>query len=415
MARVARAGRGSSVAAAALAALGLLLLRGSTVFLGSSKSPRQVFVARHAGRTVNPIDDVQYMQNPNFDTTRNEDHPELEALTRDVKVTDQRDLTELLKLPNPCRPSVEMQLIAITKNDGTRIDYPKTTDLKRLQVSQMNPVVFTWRDRSSVQTMAPKQYDDIISRLLNCGPAEMEDLVRSNWKMFDKAFFFRLTELKEDTNDERLKDKLSGLEKMAIGIVDAARQQTRKSAPESAQDAQDILSAMLEEDGDTLLWPPPKEAYKRMADTLTQRATRAKYADEWFENVMEVCERYGRRMQVEGKNNLFDMTSVVMQRLVTEWLRHDTLWEETDEGKFIYRLMSLSHEQWDAQLGYEQAPLDGAKLRDELKIISENKVVALPMGSKIQGYAAKYIHGLDEFCKAKDEKLASIRKTETAR
>ncbi|CAK0854176.1 unnamed protein product [Prorocentrum cordatum] len=90
------------------------------------------------------------------------------------------------------------------------------------------------------------------------------------------------------------------------------------------------------------------------------------------------------------------MTQIVMQRCITEWLRQDTLWEETKEGAFIYRLMSLSHDQWPYQMEIED-PLNPDRLRDELKIISENKVMQLPMGSKLQIYAAKYLQGLVEF------------------
>merc|ERR1719361_1949477 len=113
-------------------------------------------------------------------------------------------------------------------------------------------------------------------------------------------------------------------------------------------------------------------------------------------------------MEVMQKQQLFGMAQIVMQRSVTEWLRHDTLWEETAEGRFLFLLMDLSHEQWAEQLFLWQEPLDTHRLRDELKIISEAKVVQLPMGSKLQIYAAKYLQGLVEFVENKD-KLISER------
>lgn len=328
-----------------------------------------------------------------------------DALERDVTVNDIRDLNELLKLPNPMKPSAEMQLKAITLDDGTRVERPNIQDLKKLKPSRLRPIIFHWRDKSRTQTRAPKQYDEVIQRLLNAGPADMEDLVRANWKMFDKGFFFRLTELKQDAVDVSLKDKITNLEKIAMDIVAAAQAQMRKSLPEHAKDARQILDSMLEEDGSTLLWPPPPEAYTRMAEAITTLATRVKYEDAWFETMLEICERYARKMEVQGKQQLFGMALVIMQRLVTEWFRNDSLWEETSEGQFIFRLMTLTREQWPQQLFLEQSPLDTYKLRDELKIISENKVVQLPMGSKLQIYAAKYLQELVEFVEKKDDLL----------
>jgi len=401
------------LATAMAAAMAVLAVR-CLVFIGPHRGTLRRLAVVPRAASIAEKDDPYYLQNPAEDTTVNNQQnprmPQREVVTRDVKVTDPRDLAEMLRLPNPCRPVPEMQLICITKDDGTRIEYPKTSDLRRLTPSKLRPVIFTWRDRSQVQTRAPKEYDEIIQRLLNAGPADMEDLVRANWKQFDKAYFFRLTELKEDTNDQRLKDKIINLEQMSMKLIEAAQEQTRKSMPTNAKDAQEILNSMLEGDTDTLLWPPPAEAYKRLADKVELLAIRAQYDDAWFENTIEVTERFGKKMEVQQRGELQDMAKIVMQRIVTEWLRHDSLWEETDEGRFIFRLMTLSHEQWRQQLVVEQAPLDTIKLRDELKIISEMKIMALPMGSKLQVYAAKYIHGVDEFVKGKDELLKKMGK-----
>mmetsp|Transcript_57781 Transcript_57781/g.179494 ORF Transcript_57781/g.179494 Transcript_57781/m.179494 type:complete len:432 (-) Transcript_57781:135-1430(-) len=331
--------------------------------------------------------------------------PQMPANERDVQVTDIRDLNELLRLPNPMKPTAMIQLRALTLDDGSRIERPNIDDLRRLRPSKLRPVTFHWRDRSRVQTKAPKQYDEIIQRLLNAGPADMEDLVRANWQQFDRAFFFRLMELKEDAQDDLIRSKIVALEKLSMEIVSAAQSQMRKSLPEHAKDSREIIDSMLEADRSTLLWPPPGEAFARLAETITVRATRSKYADEWFESMLEIAERYAKKMEVQGKKQLYGMGLIIMQRLVTEWFRHDGLWEETAEGQFIFRLMSLTREQWLAQLFLEQSPLDTYKLRDELKIISENKVVQLPMGSKLQIYAAKYLQELVEFVEQKDELL----------
>merc|ERR550532_2367169 len=132
------------------------------------------------------------------------DMPQREAAVREVKVTDPRDLAELLKLPNPLKPTLQIQLAAITLDDGTRIERPTVRDLKRLEPSRIRPVTFHWKDKTRTQTKAPKQYDEIIQRLLNAGPSNMEDLVRANWQQFDRGFFFRLTELQQDTPDDQL-------------------------------------------------------------------------------------------------------------------------------------------------------------------------------------------------------------------
>mmetsp|Transcript_78884 Transcript_78884/g.142277 ORF Transcript_78884/g.142277 Transcript_78884/m.142277 type:complete len:446 (-) Transcript_78884:101-1438(-) len=331
------------------------------------------------------------------------------VITRDVKVSDIRDLNELLRLPKPLAPTEEILLMAVTLDDGTRIDKPSVEDMKKLKPTSLRPVIFHWADTTRTQTRAPKQYDEIIQRLLNAGPADMEELVRSNWKMFDKGFYFRLTELKTDAQDERLREKIVNLENLTFDTIKAAQGQMRKSLPEHVKDTQDILQAMLEGDGQTLLWPPPAEAYERVAKVIESRATRAQYSDGWFETVLEACERFAKKMEVQQKNQLAMMTQLVMQRCITEWLRRDSLWEETDEGKFIYRLMSITHEQWLQQLFYEPKPLDSSKLRDELKIISETKVVSLPMGSKLQIYAAKYLQGMVEFVQKKDQLLEDYK------
>jgi len=315
---------------------------------------------------------------------------------RQVRVTDIRDVNELLRLPNPMKPTKEIQLMAITLDDGTRIDRPAAEDLKKLRPSEIRPITFHWADRTQTQTKAPKQYDEIIQRLLNSGPAELEDLVRANWQQFDKGFFFRLLELKKDTTDERLKSKIVNLEQFAMKILEAGRNEMRKMLPQHGKDARAILDAMLEEDG-ALLWPPPPESYKRLAEAVNLRAVRAQHEDGWFETMMELVERFATKMDSQGKKELRQMGQIALQRIVTEWLRHDSLWEETAEGQFLFRLMSISDEQWKVQLAYENEPLDSFKLTEELKIISENRVVKLPMGSKLQKYAAKYLQGIVEF------------------
>eukprot|EP00444_Apocalathium_aciculiferum_P029732 CAMPEP_0183442064 /NCGR_PEP_ID=MMETSP0370-20130417/86870_1 /TAXON_ID=268820 /ORGANISM="Peridinium aciculiferum, Strain PAER-2" /LENGTH=426 /DNA_ID=CAMNT_0025631523 /DNA_START=41 /DNA_END=1321 /DNA_ORIENTATION=+ len=329
--------------------------------------------------------------------------PLLKPLQRDVKVTDQRDVNELLRLRNPCRPTEEMWLYAITMHDGTRIEYPKRDQLAKLQITERQPVIFTWRDRSQYQTRAPKFYDDIISRLLNAGPAEMEDLVRSNWKQFDQGFYFRLTELQEDTDDMRLLERLRNLQKITMKLIEQARLEASKKTPDHGENVKEMIKTMLEDD--TLLWPPKPESYQKLAETITKLSTRNSHENMWYENVIEVLERFGKKMDVQGKKQMNGMAQVIMQRLITEWLRNDNLWEETDEGRFIFRMMSISHEQWPVQLAYEKAPLDATKLRDELKIISETKIVSLPMGSKLQMYAAKYIQGVVEFFSKNEGRL----------
>lgn len=336
------------------------------------------------------------------------------ATIRDVKVTDQRDINELLRLPNPMRPTDQMQLVQIQLDDGTFLERPQLKDLKALKPTSLRPVTFKWVDRSEYQTGAPKEYDDIIQRLLNSSPADMEELVRSNWKKFDQAFFFRITELKEDAKQAHLKDKLTNLERMCIDLIQAAQEQSRKSVPETQEDAKNILYSMLEDDGDTLLWPAPREAFAKLAENITTRATRNKYADGWFENIIESIERFGKKMNAKGDTVYFELSQICMQRLVTEWLRHDDLWEETKEGQFLFRLMLITYESWDTQLSLEEQPLDSHKIREELKIISENKIVKLPMASKLQIYAAKYIQAIVEWTAKRDEMLKMSKKEKDA-
>eukprot|EP00931_Biecheleriopsis_adriatica_P005481 TRINITY_DN10699_c0_g1_i2.p1 TRINITY_DN10699_c0_g1~~TRINITY_DN10699_c0_g1_i2.p1 ORF type:complete len:418 (+),score=109.36 TRINITY_DN10699_c0_g1_i2:73-1326(+) len=380
------------------------------VFVPSSLSVQQNLRSRTArfAEEEKKIDwsKKEWMQPYKYDTMEKEAESGTSAFKRDVKVTDVRDLNELLKLPDPLAPTGDMLLMAVTLDDGTRIERPDVKFLQKLNPSSIRPVIFHWIDKSEFQTAAPKKYDGLIQRMLNGGPAEMEDIVRANWKAFDQGFFFRLTELKTDTNDERLKEKITNLENMAYELMEKAQEQYAKQFPEQKSDAEGILQAMIEEDGETLLWPPPAEAYGRLANEVELRATRNKYEDGWFENTIQFCEKFAKGMRDKGQEQLALVSQIAMQRVVTEWLRHDTLWEETDEGRFIYRLMSISHEQWREQLLLETSPLDATKIRDELKIISETKIMALPMGSKLQIYASKYIQGVVDFISKKDEILA---------
>ncbi|CAJ1440088.1 unnamed protein product [Effrenium voratum] len=282
-------------------------------------------------------------------------------------------------------------------------------DLRALKPTKLRPVVFHWKDQSKDQTNAPKDYDEIIQRLLSASPSDLEELVRANWKMFDKAFYFRLYNLREDCEDPLLKQKMANLETYTLDLLQKAQETTRKKLPEHQADAQAILNSMLEADQSTLLWPPPAEAYGRLAEEITKRSVRNKYEDGWYEAVLEVCERFGEKMQVKNEKQLAGMAQISMQRLVTEWLRHDSLWEETAEGRFLYRLMNIAHEQWAEQLFFEQDPLDTVKLREEIKIISETRVIGLPMGSKLQIYVAKYLQGLLEFIDKKDSLLAAMK------
>ncbi|CAE7860135.1 unnamed protein product [Symbiodinium sp. KB8] len=357
------------------------------------RSPRtsRSLVARHAAQPTykNPIDYKYELADEQDDT---------QSLTRDVVVNDIRDLNELLKLRDPICPDEEnVLLMALTLDNGTRIERPTAEDLRMLKPSKLRPVVFHWRDASKDQTNAPKEYDEIIQRLLNSGPQDFEELVRANWKMFDRGFYFRLYNLREDCEDPQLKQKMQNLETYTLELIQKAQEQTRKKLPEQDADAQAILTTMLEEDGQTLLWPPPSEAYARLAEEISKRATRSKYEDGWFESVTTVCENFGAKMQARQEMQMLGMSQIVMQRLVTEWLRHDSIWEETAEGRFLFRLMSIAHEQWETQFMYEQDPVDPMKMREEIKIISETKVIRLPMGSKLQIYAAKYLQGLLEF------------------
>jgi len=360
-------------------------------FVTLSPGPARGRVARHAAQPTwkNPID-------YRYDVAAEQD--ETQSLERDVMVNDIRDLNELLKLRDPICPDEEnVLLMAITLDNGTRIDRPTAQDLRKLKPTKLRPVVFHWRDMSKDQTNAPKEYDEIIQRLLEAGPQDFEEIVRANWKMFDRGFYFRLYNLREDCEEPLLKQKMMNLEKYTLELVQKAQEQTSKKLPEHHADAQAILNTMLEEDGQTLLWPPPAAAYGRLAQEIEKLAVRAKYEDGWFEAVLEICERFGAKMEAKTETQMVGMAQISMQRLVTEWLRHDSIWEETAEGQFLFRLMSLSHEQWGAQFMYEKDPLDSMKMREEIKIISESKVIGLPMGSKLQIYAAKYLQGLLEF------------------
>lgn len=334
-----------------------------------------------------------------------EKQDETQALSRDVVVNDIRDLNELLKMQDPICPDDKILLMAITLDNGTRIDRPTAEDLKVLKPTKLRPVVFHWKDMGEEQTKAPKEYDEIIQRLLSASPTDLEEMVRANWKQFDKAFYFRLYNLREECEDELLKRKMWNLERLTLDLKQKAFEQTSKQLPESQADAQTILNALLEDDGQTLLWPPKADAFRRLAEEITLRATRNKYEDGWFETVLEICEGFGDKMQKQNELQMAGMAQIAMQRLVTEWLRHDSLWEETSEGRFLGRLMNLSHEQWKTQLMLEQEPLDSLKLREEIKIISETRVIGLPMGSKLQIYVAKYLQGLLGFIDEKDQML----------
>lgn len=336
-----------------------------------------------------------------------DDNDRREGTFRDVVVDDPLDLNELLRLPNPLRPSKTMMLVKIKTDAGTVIERPTLAQVRSLKVSKIRPVTFTWRDEARTQTKGPKQYDEIIQRLLNAGPADMEELVRANWQQFDQMYFFRIMELRKDTPDPRLKEKLTNLEKICMEIIKMAQEQVRKKTPEDATDAQEIMKSVFErEQGEgILLWPLPPAAYTRLAEEIELRAIRAQYADSWFETILEFCERVGTRAQKKQDEENFGVAQITMERLITEWLRHDELWEETREGQFIFRLMNLSQQQWAQQLYLEKDPVNSQKIMEELKIISENKIVKLPMGSKLQLYAAKYIQGLVEFVTKKDELL----------
>merc|ERR1712007_353301 len=95
-----------------------------------------------------------------------------------------------------------------------------------------------------------------------------------------------------------------------------------------------------------------------------------------------------------------------MQRVITEWLRRDALWEETKEGKMIFKMLELSDKQWGELFRLSTDAFNVAKAKDEIKIISEMKLITLPIGCKLQMYAAKYLDGLVNFLDAK-EKLRS--------
>mmetsp|Transcript_81252 Transcript_81252/g.143308 ORF Transcript_81252/g.143308 Transcript_81252/m.143308 type:complete len:419 (-) Transcript_81252:79-1335(-) len=327
---------------------------------------------------------------------------------RDVKVTDLRDLNALLSLPDPCAPSEDMLLLAVTLDDGFKLERPIKEDLQKLNPTKLRPIICHWSDRSKVQYWAPSKYEELIQKMLNSAPSELEEVVRANWKAFDKGFYFKIQSLRSETSDPRLKEKLTNLEKLTMEVLKTAQKASEQKTPEQAQDAEAIINSMLEDDGQTLLWPPNSDAYARLAEEITKRATRAKFEDGWFETILEILERLATKMEAKNDKQIVGCTQIAMQRVITEWLREDTLWEETEEGRFLFRLMSLSHDQWPLQLVNEENPLDAGKLKDEIKIISENKVVNLPMGSKLQIYASKYLKGLLDFVSDKEKILGSI-------
>lgn len=329
-----------------------------------------------------------------------------DAVERTVKITDARDLHELLAMSNPLMPTGDMALKAITLDNGSRVENPTLRDVKKLRPTKIRPVYFHWWDASKKQSGgAPRDYDKIIQALLNAGDKEREELVCNNWQYFDKSYFFRLIELQKDTTDERLKEKIRQLEIYSVKILQAAQEQVRKTTPDQARDVQTLLYSMLTED-DVLLWPPYKESWTKLAEEMTTLAKRANHDNAWFENMCELLERYGDQYQKTGETPHVKLAEAVLQRLVSEWLRYDTLWEETKEGQFLFRLMLLRDEQWASQLALEEESLDIVKVREEIKIISENRVINLPVGSKLQVYVAKYLQGLLDFCLANKQQFA---------
>jgi len=374
---------------------------------GAVESRTEVTAAYGPPNPRRTLEDEQQIFERKFKGFKAPASPDELYTERDVKVDDVRDFNAIMKLQNPMQPTEELQLIAITTHDGIRTEWPQLSDLKGLKISDRTPVMFSWRDRQRVQTKAPKEYDDIIQRLLNSGPEEMQDLVRSNWQQFDQGFFFRLTELKEDTRDERLIQKIEGLERLALNVVNAAKQQSDQAMPEQSKEVQEIFNTfMTEDDQGTMLWPPKPETMRKMSETVEKFAVRHKYTDVWYETMVELVERFAKKMQARQDQQMLGMGQSVMQRLITSWLRHDELWEETSEGKFLSKLMTLSHEQWPQALQVHQEPLEVSKLKDELKIIMETKVIKLPVSSQLQVYASKYLQGLVDFVEAKDRIVA---------
>jgi len=337
-----------------------------------------------------------------------------DPMYRNVEIDDIRDLNELLRVPNPLSPTAHVDLVELITEDGRVIKMPTVKDLKKCNPTEIRPITLRWKDyREDASVMkSPKQYEEMIARLLNSGDAEIQEIVRNNWKYFDKSFYFFLTELIEDATDPRMKEKLTTLNKYTLEILQTAQDQIATKVPDEMEDAKKIMDALLE-DGEAI-WPPTAEGWARMAEEVQIRAVRKQYADGWFETMLEACERFGLRAQNSEKEEdkvYVELARASVERLVTEWLRHDSLWEETVEGKFVFKLMNLHQRQWRLALQVEVqeqgAPLDAYKIREELKIISETRVVSLPMGSKIQAYAAQYLQGIVNFVSREDELLVN--------
>lgn len=109
-----------------------------------------------------------------------EQQPETEALSRDVVVNDVRDLNELLKMNDPICPDDNVLLMAVTLDNGTRIERPTAEDLKVLKPTKLRPVVFHWKDMSALALFRQKERGEARTRRMRRG-ITMSFLALSSW------------------------------------------------------------------------------------------------------------------------------------------------------------------------------------------------------------------------------------------
>jgi len=323
--------------------------------------------------------------------------------SREVIVDDREDLNELLRLPDPVSPAEGVVLEQVITDDGRVIMNPDVKDLKGLKISKIRPHKFIWKDtKESTSGEAPKEYDQLIQKIMGASPEELEDIVRMNYNSFDEGFYIRTFMLEKNTDDPGMRQRFKNVRDYVVKIMNAARQQTQMETPKWAIEAEIILRSTIDQGG-YQEWPMKPEVFSNMADTVRRQANMALYDNAWFDQVITMLEVYGAKAKENKKEVELNICSEVMQRVITEWLRRDALWEETKEGKMIFRMLELSDKQWADLFRLSSDPFNVAKAKDEIKIISEMKLITLPIGCKLQMYAAKYLDGLVQFLDAKEK------------
>jgi hypothetical protein len=250
--------------------------------------------------------------------------------------------------------------------------------------------------RSISASSAPSgRLDELITRMRMTSTQQLAQLVAENIKMIDTSFFMRLAELSDATEDRLEKARLSDLADTVARTLTSAVELTDRLADSKANQAQQIIALLADDDGEFVTPIPP-------AKLAAMRARMRAELDSLDENFVTTLRAFLKKCTDDNLGGMVVVLQKVLQTFASERILAMTRGLRADLREPVSAFLLADADEWALFLSRESAR--GAISCDEISMVLKEEVaqvvLELPSGSLTQTVVAEY---LGEAIKVVDE------------